>query len=324
MDRLKKVAGIACIIIWSATALAGATFHPGDRGDQITAIQQALIANGSDITADGDYGTGMTQAVKNFQANHGLEADGIVGAETYKAIMGTDMPANQSGHFVQKIFNDSYGSASSNTAISTETATAENVVVLIQKGLVSNGYDIAIDGVYGSGTESAVRQFQASHDMDVDGIVGSRTFYALTGQQLPTAPVRRFSDSTYTNNGYSSSVSQSILGIANQFIGVPYVFGGSSPSGFDCSGFTRYVYSAVGIDLPRMADEQFAVGNFVNQSDLQPGDLVFFETYTSGVSHAGIYIGDNKFISATSSGIKVDSLRSGYWSARYVGAKRIV
>ena len=69
MGTLKKAAGIACIIIWSATALAGATFHPGDRGDQITAIQQALIANGSDITADGDYGTGMTQAVKNFQAN---------------------------------------------------------------------------------------------------------------------------------------------------------------------------------------------------------------------------------------------------------------
>lgn len=316
---MKRVAGIACIMICTTTTFAGATFHPGDRGDQIAAIQQAL-----NITADGDYGTGMTQAVKDFQASHGLDADGIVGAETYKAIMGTDMPENHSGHFVQKIFNDSYSTPDSAQTVSTETVTPENAVAVIQKNLAANGYDVSVDGVYGSGTENAVRQFQASHGLTADGVVGSQTFYALTGLQLPTAPVRRFSESPYSSNGYASATAQSVLGIANQFIGVPYVFGGSTPSGFDCSGFTRYVYSSVGIDLPRMADEQYTVGQFVSQSDLQPGDLVFFQTYTSGVSHAGIYIGDNKFISATSSGISIDNLRSGYWSARYVGAKRVL
>ena len=93
MNRLKK-AGIACMIMMTMTASAGATFHPGDRGDQITAIQQGLAAAGLSVTADGDYGTSTTQAVKDFQASHGLDADGIVGAQTYAAIMGTAMPDN--------------------------------------------------------------------------------------------------------------------------------------------------------------------------------------------------------------------------------------
>ena len=325
MGTLKKAAGIACIIMCTATTMAGATFHPGDRGTQITAIQQALADSGSNVSVDGDYGTGLTQAVKDFQASHGLDVDGVIGAQTYKAIMGTDMPDNQCGHFVQKVFSDSYGQGNAAPAAASDAVvTSDNAVSVIQQKLADDGYDVSVDGVFGSGTERAVRKFQTSHGLDADGVVGNQTFYALTGQQLPTAPVRRFSESTYSSNGYASSTQQSILGTANQFIGVPYVFGGSTPAGFDCSGFTRYVYSAAGIDLPRSADEQYLVGRFVDYSDLQPGDLVFFTTYTSGVSHAGIYLGDNKFISATNSGISIDNMRSGYWSARYVGARRVI
>jgi cell wall-associated NlpC family hydrolase len=117
-----------------------------------------------------------------------------------------------------------------------------------------------------------------------------------------------------------------IVNEAKQHIGVEYVFGGSSPSGFDCSGFVRYVYKQAGIKLPRSSADQYEVGKTVSKGDLEPGDLVFFSgTYKSGISHAGIYVGDNKFISASSSkGIKIDSLKGGYWGPKYTGTKRVL
>ena len=115
-----------------------------------------------------------------------------------------------------------------------------------------------------------------------------------------------------------------LVSTANKYVGVPYVFGGNTPSGFDCSGFTRYVFSHNGIHLPRMADEQYRIGSTVSRSELIPGDLVFFSTYEPGASHAGIYVGDNQFISATSSGgIRIDCMDSSDWASRYVGARRV-
>ncbi len=116
-----------------------------------------------------------------------------------------------------------------------------------------------------------------------------------------------------------------ILAEADKYRGVPYVFGGTTPSGFDCSGYVKYVFEKQGISLPRLADEQYNVGVEVSRANLKAGDLVFFETYEPGPSHSGIYIGDGKFISATSSrGVAVADLDTGYWGERYIGAKRVV
>ena len=196
---------------------------------------------------------------------------------------------------------------------------------MIQQALANNGYTVDVDGVFGVGTEQAIRQFQADHGLETDGIVGQSTFYALTGQSLPNGPIRRFGNGGY--NGLprvESPAATHILDIANQYIGVPYIFGGSTPSGFDCSGFTRYVYSAAGIDLPRSADEQYDVGYSVSMANLQPGDLVFFSTYDSGISHVGIYIGNHQFINAASDGVSISDMDSSYWAARYIGAKRVM
>ena len=103
------------------------------------------------------------------------------------------------------------------------------------------------------------------------------------------------------------SIKSEVIDIAKSYIGVPYVWGGTTPSGFDCSGFIRYVFEKVGINLPRISADQYNAGTKVSKADLQPGDLVFFEkTYNkAGITHSGIYIGNNEFISATSSkGIK--------------------
>lgn len=117
---------------------------------------------------------------------------------------------------------------------------------------------------------------------------------------------------------------QKIVEYAKNFLGTRYVYGGSSPSGFDCSGFTSYVYRHFGISLPRTADEQGSHGIYVSRNDLIPGDLVFFATNGSrGINHAGIYIGDNHFIHSSSArkGVIISEL-SGYYNETYVTARR--
>ncbi len=116
-----------------------------------------------------------------------------------------------------------------------------------------------------------------------------------------------------------------IIATAKKYIGVPYVWGGSTPGGFDCSGFVQYVFNAHGISLPRTSKEQYSVGTKVSKSNLKAGDLVFFDTEGNGVSHLGIYIGNNQFIHAsTSKGVTITSLSNTYWAPRYYGAKRIL
>lgn len=114
-----------------------------------------------------------------------------------------------------------------------------------------------------------------------------------------------------------------VVNTAKKYIGVPYVWGGTTASGFDCSGFIKSVYGMHGIDVRRLADEQYYGGKKLKRSDLVVGDLVFFSTYEPGVSHVGIYVGDNKFIHASSSrGVTIDSLDAEYYRNAYVGACR--
>jgi cell wall-associated NlpC family hydrolase len=111
-----------------------------------------------------------------------------------------------------------------------------------------------------------------------------------------------------------------VVGIAMRYLGVPYVWGGESPAGFDCSGLVAYVYSQVGVSLPHYTGAQWNMGVPVARGDLQPGDLVFFD----GLGHVGIYIGGGEFIHAPHTGTVVQvSSMSGWYAATYVGARRI-
>lgn len=115
-----------------------------------------------------------------------------------------------------------------------------------------------------------------------------------------------------------------LISIAKAQLGKPYVYGSTGPKGFDCSGFTTYVFRQMGISLPRVASSQAYGGTRVNKADLQKGDLVFFNTY-GGISHVGIYIENGTFIHASSysgGGVKTDNINSKYYATRYVTAAR--
>ena len=127
---------------------------------------------------------------------------------------------------------------------------------------------------------------------------------------------------TGSNTAQAASVSD-LTATASKYIGVPYVYGGTTASGLDCSGFTKLVFKQLGYELNRTAAAQYKQGTSVSKSNLQAGDLVFFNTL-GGVSHVGISLGGSKFIHAGSStGVTVADINSSYWAKKYVGAKRI-
>jgi peptidoglycan endopeptidase LytE len=107
--------------------------------------------------------------------------------------------------------------------------------------------------------------------------------------------------------------------------GTPYRYGGSDPSGFDCSGLVQWVFRHHGVNLPRETQDQFRSGEMIDADDLQPGDLVFFETEGSGASHVGIALDGESFVHAPNSRgvVRVERLAVDYWSKRYLGARRV-
>ncbi|MDE7262789.1 MAG: SH3 domain-containing protein [Oscillospiraceae bacterium] len=131
--------------------------------------------------------------------------------------------------------------------------------------------------------------------------------------------------------GSASGVGAEVAAAAYDYLGVRYSYGGASPKGFDCSGFTMYMYSLYGYSLPHSATAQWnTVGTYVDRADLQPGDLVLFcdpsQSNGKACSHVGIYVGDNQFIHATSSStgyVRLNDLSEAYYNNYYVGAKRV-
>lgn len=154
---------------------------------------------------------------------------------------------------------------------------------------------------------------------------------------LALLPLPAYADETANPPDFGTSAQQAVSGVLGQaqefalralsFIGVRYKWGGNSPdTGFDCSGLIRYVYSKItGQALPHNAQDLSQVGQNVDRSELQPGDLVFFNTLRKPFSHVGIYLGESRFLHAPSRGgaVEIVDMSQRYWQNRYNGARRL-
>ena len=244
----------------------------------------AAVQQALGIPADGVFGRQTRAAVRSFQAAHGLEVDGVAGPITRGAL---------------GIGGSSGGGGS-----------AGSVTMALQQAL-----GVAADGEYGPVTRAAVRSYQQAHGLEVDGVAGPQTLGALG---LPTG----YMLGEESNSG--SAVGGSVIAAARAQVGKPYEWAGNGPSSFDCSGLTVWAFRSVGIALPRTTYGQVGMGVPVSQANIQPGDLVFFDTDGSGPSHVGIATSATTVISATaSSGVIEHTVTGPYWGERYVTARRV-
>jgi cell wall-associated NlpC family hydrolase len=142
---------------------------------------------------------------------------------------------------------------------------------------------------------------------------------------MPSSDVRAPEPSPDTSRSPYTIDTYALVGTALSLRGAPYRNGGTDPNGFDCSGFTQYVFSQYGLALPRGVRDQFREGSAVEARDLAPGDLVFFTTTDPGASHVAIVVGGDQFVHAPSSTgvVRVEHLGASYWSQRYLGARRV-
>jgi peptidoglycan DL-endopeptidase CwlO len=175
-----------------------------------------------------------------------------------------------------------------------------------------------------SSIKDQIAQLEAAERARQARLAAQARAAAKTQQSAPApAPAPAPSSSSGGSSGSSApppATHSSVVSIALQYLGVPYVWGGASPSGFDCSGLTMYAYAKVGVYLPHNAAMQYGMGTPVSRSQLAPGDLVFF----SGLSHVGMYIGGGRFVHAPHTGdvVKISSLSEYWYAATYVGARR--
>lgn len=151
-------------------------------------------------------------------------------------------------------------------------------------------------------------------------IVGWNT----SAKSLTNSTTTLSSRSEAINSNLSSAVlGETIAGYATQFQGVPYSWGGVSPTGFDCSGLVQFTFGHFGVQLERTSYSQFQQGHSISLDDLSPGDLVFYDTNGPGASHVGIYVGNGQFIHSGGSHVQIESMNNSYWRAHYIGAKRV-
>jgi len=296
----RRPVGLAAAVTATAVAVpALGAVTPAFADNGLAAVQRAL-----GVRADGVMGPQTRAAIRRFQRSHGLPVVGVAGPLT-RAALGLD----------------------GSEARATPRAATGTSVADVQRHL---GVDA--DGVIGPQTRAAIRSFQSTHSMPATGHLDSTTRAAIL-QADPPAPATSTdgvasadpttTDPTGATTPAPASGLSAAVDAARAQIGKPYRLAGKGPGGFDCSGLTAYVFRAAGIPLGASSYVQYGQGTPVSRSQIQAGDLVFFDTNGGGASHVGIATSPTTMISATSHGVMENSFTSGYWGAHYVAARRV-
>ncbi|WP_332695063.1 peptidoglycan-binding protein [Halalkalibacter lacteus] len=302
----------------------------GSSGKQVEQLQQKLKEKGYySFSITGQFARITEQAVRDFQKASNIKVDGIVGPQTLSHLLNEPNPSETSYKKNDKKIASEVVKNPAPPAHSTSTlrvGSSGQAVKNLQAQLRSVGvFNQAPTGYYGEITAKAVRNFQKVHNLPVDGIAGSKTISKLkevaTNKSSSSSSPAPSKEPSRASSSPAALVTNLVAEAANH-IGVPYLWGGQSTAGFDCSGFVQYVFRQQGISISRTVAQQWNAGKSVSQPSV--GDLVFFETYTKGPSHNGIYIGNNQFVhSGSSTGVTITSMNNPYWKERYLGAKRL-
>ncbi|MCI0181910.1 MAG: NlpC/P60 family protein [Acidibacillus sp.] len=211
--------------------------------------------------------------------------------------------------------------------------TAAATLLLANPAFASTSSVIMKAGVQGPAVATLKTDLKVLHDypksVKVTDYYGPRTAHAVIEfkkeRKLGSNDAVTYSVFDDIKSDAAHTLGEQIVQKALTYLGDPYVWGGTSPSGFDCSGFAQYVYKQFGMDIPRTAAAQATVGTYVAKEDLQPGDLVFFHTMGYGISHVGIYMGNGLFVDAASTDVEIDNINNPYyWSSRYVTARSLL
>ncbi|HZH60403.1 MAG TPA: peptidoglycan-binding protein [Metabacillus sp.] len=273
------------------------TFRYGHTGHTVTKIQEKLakmmLYQGN---IDGIFGKKTENAVKQFQQLHHLKADGMIDEKTFSKLVAVT-PAN----------NIKFGDQN------------EQVSAFQTKLKALNYYAGSVDGIFGRLTFASVKEYQKKNNLEVTGKLDASTQLHIStnrnkkGKTLQSVKIKTV---------HNTEVQNSVTSIAKSFVGTNYVWGGTTPAGFDCSGFIQYVFDQANVLIPRTTNEMWNFAKPVQKAGI--GDVVFFETYKPGPSHAGIYLGNGEFIHTSSSkGVTISHLTDPYWKDRYLGAKKI-
>jgi cell wall-associated NlpC family hydrolase len=270
------------------------------------------------------YGTITTEAVRKFQISQKLKATGVADAVTLQRIQQKvntkkkPVPTKTAPKPAGKPSVQPAPAPAPKPSPSQETTLKFGMrspeVMKLQTRLKDLGfftYPMVTD-YFGTVTEESVEKFQKAYGLPVTGIVTNTVLAKISEAekaQKQTPPT-------------SSEITINIVANSAELIGVPYQWGGTTTKGFDCSGFLQYVFAKEGVKLPRTVADMWTVTSSVPTPEV--GDLVFFETYQAGPSHAGIYIGNNQFVhSGSNSGVTISNLTYKYWQDRYLGTKRV-
>ena len=284
-----------------------------------TPIQALGVVSGTDVRVRSGAGTGYdilktldkgTLVELTVQEGdwYRISYDGARGYIASQYVTRYDSATGLSG--AGKVTADVLNIRSAPKSGSTSLGTASHGAVLTVTGIEGSWFAVSYNGVSG---------YVASQYVLICSPSTADTSAPETPEETPAE--------TPADNPAATVSGSEIVSLAQQYLGVPYVYGGSSSSGFDCSGFTMYVFSQLGVKLPHGATSQLSYGASVSRSELQPGDLVFFQDYGAVASHVGIYIGGDQFIHASSSYynghcVVISSLTETYYNSHYYTARR--